>query len=125
MRILIKVTILIAMLTTLTSCGMSVDTVKTPIIKGLKTTLQTQNDITMSLVPNGDKTLHIDNKDVTVPGETFTGIKALINSNTAINKALVDIIGSQVTDANIATIIYYAQKVHIDPEKLLKTVAKE
>ena len=110
---------------TMTACGMSVDNAKKPITDGLKTVLQTQNDVALKVIPNGDRTLNINNKDVKISGSTFDSVKTLINSNTEINKALIDIIGSQVTDENIATIVYYAQKVHIEPEKLLKLVAKE
>ena len=110
---------------TMTACGMSVDNAKKPITDGLKTVLQTQNDVALKVIPNGDRTLNINNKDVKISGSTFDAVKTLINSNTEINKALIDIIGSQVTDENIATIVYYAQKVHIEPEKLLKLVAKE
>lgn len=110
---------------TMTACGMSVDNAKKPITDGLKTVLQTQNDVALKVIPNGDRTLNINNKDVKISGSTFDAVKTLINSNTEINKALIDIIGSQVTDENIATIIYYAQKVHIEPEKLLKLITKE
>ena len=110
---------------TMTACGMSVDNAKKPITDGLKTVLQTQNNVALKVIPNGDRTLNINNKDVKISGSTFDSVKTLINSNTEINKALIDIIGSQVTDENIATIVYYAQKVHIEPEKLLKLVAKE
>lgn len=110
---------------TMTACGMSVDNAKKPITDGLKTVLQTQNDVALKVIPNGDRTLNINNKDVKISGSTFDAVKTLINSNTEINKALIDIIGSQVTDENIATIVYYAQKVHIEPEKLLKLVTKE
>ena len=110
---------------TMTACGMSVDNAKKPITDGLKTVLQTQNNVALKVIPNGDRTLNINNKDVKISGSTFDAVKTLINSNTEINKALIDIIGSQVTDENIATIVYYAQKVHIEPEKLLKLVAKE
>lgn len=110
---------------TMTACGMSVDNAKKPIADGLKTVLQTQNDVALKVIPNGDRTLNINNKDVKISGSTFDAVKTLINSNTEINKALIDIIGSQVTDENIATIVYYAQKVHIEPEKLLKLVTKE
>lgn len=110
---------------TMTACGMSVDNAKKPITDGLKTVLQTQNNVALKVIPNGDRTLNINNKDVKISGSTFDAVKTLINSNTEINKALIDIIGSQVTDENIATIVYYAQKVHIEPEKLLKLVTKE
>lgn len=110
---------------TMTACGMSVDNAKKPITDGLKTVLKTQNDVALKVIPNGDRTLNINNKDVKISGSTFDAVKTLINSNTEINKALIDIIGSQVTDENIATIVYYAQKVHIEPEKLLKLVTKE
>ena len=110
---------------TMTACGMSVDNAKKPITDGLKTVLQTQNNVALKVIPNGDRTLNINNKDVKISGSTFDAVKTLINSNTEINKALIDIIGSQVTDENIATIVYYAQKVHIEPEKLLKLITKE
>lgn len=110
---------------TMTACGMSVDNAKKPITDGLKTVLKTQNDVALKVIPNGDRTLNINNKDVKISGSTFDAVKTLINSNTEINKALIDIIGSQVTDENIATIVYYAQKVHIEPERLLKLVTKE
>lgn len=123
-KILMFISVL-GLLFTMTACGMSVDNAKKPITDGLKTVLQTQNDVALKVIPNGDRTLNINNKDVNISGSTFDAVKTLINSNTEINKALIDIIGSQVTDENIATIVYYAQKVHIEPEKLLKLVAKE
>lgn len=123
-KILIFISVL-GLVFTMTACGMSVDNAKKPITDGLKTVLQTQNDVALKVIPNGDRTLNINNKDVKISGSTFDAVKTLINSNTEINKALIDIIGSQVTDENIATIVYYAQKVHIEPEKLLKLVTKE
>lgn len=126
MRIKYLIPLLALMAIVLTGCGnLSVNNSKQPIINGLKKTLQVKNDVALSMVPNGDQTMVIDGKNVTIPGGTFTAVKTLINSNTAINNTVVDIVGNQVTDENIAIIIYYAQKIHIDPEKMLKLISKE
>lgn len=123
-----KIFILISMvglLVTMTTCGISVNNARKTITDGLKTALQTQNDVALKVIPNSDRTLTINNKEVTIPGSTFNAVKTLIINNNKTNKAIIDIVGSQVTDENIAIIIYYAQKVNIEPEKLLKLVTKE
>lgn len=97
----------------------SVDNVKPTVVDGLKSALTAKKDVETSLVPNGDRNVTIADKTITVKKETFDSVKALINANNQIEKTMVDLIGSQVTDKNIATIAYYAQKFHIDPESLL------
>lgn len=116
---------MVGLLVTMTTCGISVNNARKTITDGLKTALQTQNDVALKVVPNSDRTLTINNKEVTIPGSTFNAVKTLIINNNKTNKAIIDIVGSQVTDENIAIIIYYAQKVNIEPEKLLKLVTKE
>ena len=116
---------IVGILVTMTTCGMSVNNARKTITDGLKTALQTQNDVALKVIPNSDRTLTINNKEVTISGTTFNAVKTLIINNNKTNKAIIDIVGSQVTDENIATIVYYAQKVHIEPEKLLKLVTKE
>ena len=116
---------IVGILVTMTTCGMSVNNARKTITDGLKTALQTQNDVALKVIPNSDRTLTINNKEVTIPGSTFNAVKTLIINNNKTNKAIIDIVGSQVTDENIAIIIYYAQKVNIEPEKLLKLVTKE
>ena len=113
---------IVGILVTMTTCGMSVNNARKTITDGLKTALQTQNDVALKVIPNSDRTLTINNKEVTIPGSTFNAVKTLIINNNQTNKALIDIVGSQVTDENIAIIIYYAQKVNIEPEKLLKEI---
>ena len=97
----------------------SVDNVKPTVVDGLKSALTAKKDVETSLVPNGDRNVTIADKTITVKKETFDSFKELINANNQIEKTMVDLIGSQVTDKNIATIAYYAQKFHIDPESLL------
>ena len=116
---------MVGLLVTMTTCGISVNNARKTITDGLKTALQTQNDVALKVIPNSDRTLTINNKEVTIPGSTFNAVKTLIINNNKTNKAIIDIVGSQVTDENIAIIIYYAQKVNIEPEKLLKLVTKE
>lgn len=116
---------IVGILVTMTTCGMSVNNARKTITDGLKTALQTQNDVALKVIPNSDRTLTINNKEVTISGTTFNAVKTLIINNNKTNKAIIDIVGSQVTDENIAIIIYYAQKVNIEPEKLLKLVTKE
>ena len=109
----------------LVGCGKaSIDNTKQPIIDSLKTVLQAKTDITMSAIPDGDKQLNVDGKEVTIPAETFKATKSFINANNEIEQSVVDIVGSQVTDKNIATIIYYAQKYHINPDTLLSWLSK-
>lgn len=115
---------IVGILVTMTTYGMSVNNARKTITDGLKTALQTQNDVALKVIPNSDRTLTINNKEVTISGTTFNAVKTLIINNNQTNKALIDIVGSQVTDENIALIIYYAQKVNIEPEKLLKLVTK-
>ena len=97
----------------------SVDNVKPTVVDGLKSALTAKKDVETSLVPNGNRNVTIGDKTITVKKETFDSVKELINANNQIEKTMVDLIGSQVTDKNIATIAYYAQKFHIDPESLL------
>ena len=97
----------------------SVDNVKPTVVDGLKSALTAKKDVETSLVPNGDRNVTIGDKTITVKKETFDSVKELINANNQIEKTMVDLIGSQVTDKNIATIAYYAQKFHIGPESLL------
>lgn len=107
-------------LLTLTAC--SVDEVKKPVTNALKTALTTEKEVLTSVVPNGDHVVAIDGKEVTIPAKTFDGIRTLISTNETISKGLVDIIGDQITEENIAVMAYYAQKYSLDVKTMLETL---
>lgn len=119
MKKLITTLLLGLTIITLSACNMSVDKTKPTLQSGLKSALTTKANVEMSIVPSGDKQITIDGKTTTIPAGTFDAVRTYIDTNNKIQQSLIDIVGSQITDENIATIIYYAQKMHIEPEKLL------
>ena len=71
-----KKIILLTSLLMLTAC--SVDAVKPTITNGLKTILQTKNDVQLTVIPDGDKEITIDGKTHVVKGEGVIGISKVI-----------------------------------------------
>lgn len=106
----------------LTAC--SVDAVKPTITNGLKSILQTKNDIQLDVIPNGDKEITIDGKTHVVKGETFKAVEDYLSANNKVQQAIIDLLDSQITDENIATIAYYADKYSVSVKDLLQTLTK-
>ena len=98
-------------LTALTLCACSINEVKKPVIDMIKTTMTAKNKVATTLLPSGDQS-------VTINGKTIT-IKEIINTDSKIKNGLIDFLGDQITDENIATIAYYAENLHIDVQSLL------
>lgn len=106
-------------LTALTLCACSINEVKKPVIDMIKTTMTAKNKVATTLLPSGDQSVTINGKTITVKGETLTQIKEIINTDSKIKNGLIDFLGDQITDENIATIAYYAENLHIDVQSLL------
>lgn len=108
----------------LTAC--SVNEVKPKIIETVKSALNLKRDlkrdVTTSLLPDQDTSLTIDGKTYTVKKETMDSAKKLIETNTEMETILVDLVGSAVTDENIAVVAYYAEKIGLSLEELLKAL---
>ena len=115
-----KKIILLTSLLMLTAC--SVDAVKPTITNGLKSILQTKNDIQLTVIPNGDKEITIDGKTHVVKGETFKAVEDYLSANNKVQQAIIDLLDSQITDENIATIAYYADKYSVSVKDLLQTL---
>lgn len=103
----------------------SVNTVKPFIVDGLKTIIKTKKDIAMEVLPDGDKQINLNGQDVTVPKEAFNAVKTYVNANADIDNALVDLIGSQITDENIALIAHYSNKYGVPVKDLLNQLIKK
>lgn len=106
-------------LTALTLCACSINEVKKPVIDMIKTTMTAKNKVATTLLPSGDQSVTINGKTIIVKGETLTQIKEIINTDSKIKNGLIDFLGDQITDENIATIAYYAENLHIDVQSLL------
>lgn len=104
----------------LTAC--SVNEVKPKIIETVKSALNLKRDVTTSLLPDQDTSLTIDGKTYIVKKETMDSAKKLIETNTEMETILVDLVGSAVTDENIAVVAYYAEKFGLSLEELLKAL---
>ena len=115
-----KKIILLTSLLMLTAC--SVDAVKPTITNGLKTILQTKNDVQLTVIPDGDKEITIDGKTHVVKGETFKAVEDYLSANNKVEQAIIDLLDSQITDENIATIAYYADKYSVSVKDLLQTL---
>ncbi len=115
-----KKIILLTSLLMLTAC--SIDAVKPTITNGLKTILQTKNDIQLAVIPNGDKEITIDGKTHVVKGETFKAVEDYLSANNNVQQAIIDLLDSQITDENIATIAYYADKYSVPVKDLLQNL---
>lgn len=112
-------------LVAITACSQfKIDPIKPVITQGLKTILQTKNDVQMAVIPDGDKELTLNGQTYTVKGETFQTIKDYLNANNKIQQTIVDLVGDQITDENIATIAYYADKYSVNAKDLLNSLNK-
>lgn len=112
-------------LVAITACSqLKIDPIKPVITQGLKTILQTKNDVQMAVIPDGDKELTLNGQTYTVKGETFQTIKDYLNANNKIQQTIVDLVGDQITDENIATIAYYADKYSVNAKDLLNSLNK-
>lgn len=101
-----------------------VNPIKPVVTQCLKTILQTKNDVQMAVVPDGDKELTLNGQTYTVKGETFKIIKDYLNANNKIQQTVIDLVGDQITDENIATIAYYADKYSVNAKDLLNSLNK-
>ena len=117
-----KIALLSTSLLILTAC--SIDAVKPTITNGLKTILQTKNDVQLTVIPDGDKEITINGKTHVVKGETFKAVEDYLSANNKAEQAIIDLLGSQITDENIATIAYYADKHSVSVKELLQTLTK-
>ena len=109
----------------ITACTkLKIDPIKPVVTQGLKTILQTKNDVQMAVIPNGDKELTLNGQTYKVKGETFQLIKDYLNANNKLQQTIVDLVGDQITDENIATIAYYADKYSVNAKDLLNTLNK-
>ena len=120
-----KLLLIFAILISLVACSkIKINPIKPVITEGLKTILQTKNDVQMAVVPDGDKELTINGETYTVKGETFKTIKDYSNANNQLQKTIVDLVGDQIKDENIATIAYYADKYSVNAKDLLNSLNK-
>ncbi len=60
-----------------------------------------------------------------IQNETFNTIKDYLNANNQLQQTFVDLIGSQVTNENIALLAYYSEKYSINPKDLLNNLTKQ
>ena len=110
---------MIILWTALTLCACSINQVKQPVIDTIKTTMTAKNKVITSILPSGDQSVTIGDQTLTVKSETISQIKEIINTDTAIKSGILDFLGEQITDENIATIAYYAEKLHVDVKSLM------
>lgn len=101
-----------------------INPVKPVVTQGLKTILQTKNDVQMAVIPDGDKELTLNGQTYKVKGETFQTIKDYLNANNKVQQTIVDLVGDQITDENIVTIAYYADKYSVNAKDLLNSLNK-
>lgn len=112
-------------LVAITACSqLKIDPIKPVITQGLKTILQTKNDVQMAVIPDGDKELTLNGQTYKVKGETFQTIKDYLSANNKVEQTIVDLVGDQITDENIATITYYADKYSVNAKDLLNSLNK-
>ena len=120
-----KLFFIVCALVAITACSqLKIDPIKPVITQGLKTILQTKNDVQMAVIPDGDKELTLNGQTYTVKGETFQTIKDYLNANNKIQQTIIDLVGDQITDENIATIAYYADKYSVNAKDLLNSLNK-
>ena len=120
-----KLLVIVFVLVGITACSQfKIDPIKPVITQGLKTILQTKNDVQMAVIPDGDKELTLNGQTYTVKGETFQTIKDYLNANNKVQQTIVDLVGDQITDENIATIAYYADKYSVNAKDLLNSLNK-
>lgn len=120
-----KLLLIFVVLISIIACTkIKVNPIKPVITQGLKTILQTKNDVQMAVIPDGDKELTINGETYTVKGQTFQTIKNYLNANNKVQQTIVDLVGDQITDENIATIAYYADKYSVNAKDLLNSLNK-
>ena len=120
-----KLLLIFVVLISIVACTkIKVNPIKPVITQGLKTILQTKNDVQMAVIPDGDKELTLNGQKYTVKGETFKTIKDYLNANNKVQQTIVDLVGDQITDENIATIAYYADKYSVNAKDLLNSLNK-
>lgn len=120
-----KLLLIFVVLISIVACTkIKVNPIKPVITQGLKTILQTKNDVQMAVIPDGDKELTLNGQTYTVKGETFKTIKDYLNANNKVQQTVVDLVGDQITDENIATIAYYADKYSVNAKDLLNSLNK-
>lgn len=100
-------------------CGISVDSVKQPIMDGIKGVMQAKTDVVSNLIPNGSQQVTINNQTITIDKEVMSGMRQAVQASGKLQRGLVDFFGSQVTDENLQTIAYYAKKFGLDPMTVL------
>ena len=123
-----KLIITVIFLTIVTSGALyscSINNTKQAVVNNVKSVLQTKNDLQLAVIPSGDQEITINGKTHTIKNETFTAMKEYLNANNQLQQTLVDLIGSQVTDENIALLAYYAEKYSINPKDLLNNLTKQ
>jgi lipoprotein len=123
-----KLIIIVVFLTVLTSGTLyscSINNTKQAVVKNVKSVLQTKKDLQLAVIPSGDQEITINGKTHIIKNETFTAIKDYLNANNQLQQTLVDLIGSQVTDENIALLAYYSEKYSINPKDLLNNLTKQ
>lgn len=123
-----KLIIIVVFLTVLTSGTLyscSINNTKQAVVKNVKSVLQTKKDLQLAVIPSGDQEITINGKTHIIKNETFTAIKDYLNANNQLQQTLVDLIGSQITDENIALLAYYSEKYSINPKYLLNNLTKQ
>lgn len=123
-----KLIIIVVFLTVLTSGTLyscSINNTKQAVMKNVKSVLQTKKDLQLAVIPSGDQEITINGKTHIIKNETFTAIKDYLNANNQLQQTLVDLIGSQVTDENIALLAYYSEKYSMNPKDLLNNLTKQ
>lgn len=120
-----KLLLIFVVLISIVACTkIKVNPIKPVITQGLKTILQAKNDVQMAVIPDGDKELTLNGQTYKVKGETFKTIKDYLNTNNKVQQTVVDLVGDQITDENIATIAYYADKYSVNAKDLLNSLNK-
>lgn len=117
-----KVILMCLPLLFLTAC--SVDEIKPAIVDSLKTIITAKKDVTTAIIPNGDTEITIDGKTHTVKKETYKQVEKIVETNSELQNQLIDIIGAQITDENIATIAYYADKYSVPVKDLISSLVQ-
>ena len=117
---LIIIAILFTILTSGTLYSCSINNTKKAVVNNVKSVLQTKNDLQLAVIPSGDQEITINGKTHTIKNETFTTIKNYLSAN----NQLLDLIGDQITDENIALLAYYSEKYSINPKDLLNNLTK-
>ena len=123
-----KLIIAVIFLTIVTSGTLyrcSINNTRQAVVNNVKSVLQTKNDLQLAVIPSGDQEITINGKTHTIKNETFTAMKDYLSANNQLQQTLVDLIGEQVTDENIALLAYYSEKYSINPKDLLNNLTKQ